>query len=250
MEHALIQLGLNPKESKFYLHLLEEGEHTASDIAKALKESRTNTYMVLERLTEEELVEVNEKLAVKQYAAASPEKLKSLLVRQQQKLKQSQQALSSVLPQLNSTYQLGQHKPGVAYFEGLDGYRIFQENVAKSEPPIDIFASNIVPENHEAWEELQKSVKKRVVRGTPARIIFHNDAKNWLDVPAFEANGYEVRFWGENPLVGEFVIFGDKIALTAYQPVVVTTVITNAVIAGTFRTIFEQLWKDATTKKK
>lgn len=246
MEQALTQLGLNAKEAKFYIFLLEEGKLSASEIAKSLNESRTNTYMVLERLISEDLVVVSDKTAVKQYGAADPEKLKTLVVRQQQKLKQSQVALSGVLPQLTSTYQLGQHKPGVAYFEGLEGYRVFQENISKSDPPIDVLASNVVPENKEAFDALQKAVQKRLKKGTKARIIFHEDAKNWLDIKKFELDGYEVRFWGDKPLVGEFVIFGNKVGLTAYQPVVMTTVITNVIISDTFRTIFEQIWDKAT----
>lgn len=248
MEPVLAQLGLNEKESKFYLFLLEEGGLTAAQIANELQESRTNTYMVLEKLVSQELIAVDDTVSTRRYAAADPTSLRKLLLRQQQTLKQNQLALAGILPQLSSTYQLGQHKPGVVYFEGLLGYKSFQEDIARSDPPISVLASNVVPENKEAWEVLQKAVKKRHARGTKARIIFHNDAKNWLDIKAFEADGYEVRFWGDTPLIGEIVIYGNKVGITAYQPAVITTVITNEIISGTFRVIFEQIWDNATNQ--
>ncbi len=248
MEQALQQLGLNEKESKFYLFLMNMPALTAAQIAKELQESRTNTYMVLDRLAEQELIAADDRGAVRKYAAADPITLRKLLQRQQQSLKQKQVTLAGVLPQLISNYQLGQHKPGVVYFEGLAGYKSFQEDIARSDPPIDVLASNVVPENKEALEVLQQAVKKRHARGTQARIIFHNDAKNWLDVKAFQANGYEVRFWGDTPLIGEIAIYGNKVGITAYQPTVITTVMTNDIIAETFRVIFGQIWGGALPK--
>lgn len=249
MEQALQQLGLNDKEAAFYIFLLENSGLTAAQVAKELKESRTNAYMVLDRLIEQDLVIADDTVAIRKYRAADPGSFKKLLIKQQQQLKQNQLTLNSVLPQLSSIYQLGQHKPGVVYFEGLAGYKLFQEDIARSDPPIDVFASNVVPENREAWETLQKAVKKRNTRGTAARIIFHNDAKNWLDVKAFEANGYEVRFWGDNPLEGEIAIYGNKVGITAYKPALITTVMTNEIIAGTFRLLFMQIWATADSPK-
>ncbi|MGI9028300.1 MAG: TrmB family transcriptional regulator [Candidatus Saccharimonadales bacterium] len=245
MEQALLQLGLNAKEVRFYLFLLTEGHKTGSELAKDLKENRTNTYMVLNKLGGEGVVEFDDSSPVRRYQASDPENLKTLVVVRQQQLRQAHSSLTSVLPELNSLFNLNQHKPGVIYFEGLSGYQAFQEDIARSDPPIDVFASNVVPENKEAWKALQKAVQKRAARGTAARIIFHNDAKKWLDLKQFQANGYEVRFWGEQPLAGEIVIYGNKLGLTTYQPQLITTVITNDVIAATFRAIFDQLWQSA-----
>lgn len=243
MIEQLYQLGLTEKEIKSYLTLIQEGVLTASQLSTHLKESRTNTYALLEKLINIELVETDTQLAVKRYIAKHPENLKKILLSKQQELKQSQQALAKTLPELTSLYQLGSHRPGVTHFQGIDGYEAFQNTVSRSSHPICVLASNVVPENKDAWKTLQNAIKKRVDRGIRARIIFHTDAKNWLDQEKFEKDGYDVRFWGKSPLIGEFAIFGDKIGLTSYQPVVVTTVITNDIIAATFKTIFDQLWE-------
>jgi hypothetical protein len=243
MDTALQQLGLNPKEARLYLFLIERSPMTAANIAQELQESRTNTYMILDKLVTEELVELHDQqVGVRKFSAAHPKKLRNLLIEQQQQLRQGQAALNTIMPQLLSNFQLGQHKPGIAYFQGLDGYRSFQENIARAKQPIQIYASNVVPENEEAWEVLQQASRNRASRGTPAQILFHTDAKKWLDVPAFMARGYEVRYWGDRPLEGEIVIYENKVGITAYQPTPITTVITNDIIATTFRAIFEQLW--------
>ncbi len=58
--------------------------------------------------------------------------------------------------------------------------------------------------------------------------------------------GYDVRFWNETPFVADIVLYDDKIGMTAYGDALITTVITNKVIADTFRVIFEGTWEAAT----
>ncbi len=247
MEQVLQQLGLNAKETNFYLYLLKNTQKTGAELAKELGETRTNTYMVLGKLIETGLVELEVSSPARHYSAANPEKLKGLLTSRQQQLRQAHSGLSSVLPELGSIFNLTQHKPGIIYFEGIEGYKAFQEDSFRLGEPISIIASLAAPENKQAWDEIQKVAQKRNKNNIETRILFHTDAKNWLDVPALQAKGYEVRFWGETPLEGEIAIYGNKVGLTAYQPVLITTVITNEVIAGTFRAIFEQLWDAAKT---
>jgi sugar-specific transcriptional regulator TrmB len=244
MEEQLAALGLNAKEAKFYLYLLSEGALSASQIANELKESRTNTYMVLERLEKAGLAAADNS-AVKKYEAANPSGLKELLAKQQEQLRQSQAALSHILPKLTSIYNLGQHKPGIVYLQGIEGYKTFLDDLTKTKSLVDLWASDIVPQNKEAWAVLEKATLKRKTKGVVTRALFHQDAKNWPHIDTFAQKGFDVRLWGETPLEGEIVIYDNKVALTVYQPKLIVTVVTNEVLAETFRTIFEQLWHSA-----
>lgn len=245
VEQALQTLGLNEKETAFYIYLLKNGAKTGSQIAKDLNENRTNAYMVLNKLLEDGLIEVDENKAVRQFQAADPEKLKGLVVAKQQQVRQAQASLNGVLPELASLFNLGQHKPGVIYFEGAEGYRSFQDDIARSDVPICVMASNMVSENEEALEILREAEDKRNARGNTCRMVFHAPAKDFIDLKMFKGKGYEIRFWGEQPLEGEIAIYGNKVGITAYQPALITTVITNSIIADTFRIIFDQIWGSA-----
>lgn len=245
MEQALEQLGLNAKEVKFYLFLLREGQKTGSELAKELRENRTNTYMVLNKLAKDGLVESNDDRPVRRYSAADPERLKALVIARQQQIRQAHSSLSSVLPELGSLFSLSQHKPGVVYFEGLAGYKAFQEDIVRSGSALDVLASDVVPENEEALAILEQEARKRTAK---ARIIFHSEARNQLDMASFAARGYDVRFWGDTPLIGEIAIYSNKVGITAYESTLITTVITNDIIAETFRIIFKQLWAGADSK--
>lgn len=243
MEEALEQLGLNEKEAKFYLYLLESGSKTASQISEELQETRTNTYMVLKKLEKEKLVEIRSS-KVQKYSAADPERLKHFLAAKQQALRQKHTALTGILPELSSMYRLHTHKPGVVYLEGIKGFKAFLEDIYRAEQPVSLLASDseIVPESQEAWSLLEKETRKRGSKGISTRAIFHTEARGSLDKKEFEVKGFEVRFWGSLPLEGEVVVYGDKIAFTVYKPALIVTVITNEVLAETFLTIFDQLW--------
>ncbi len=246
MDTVLQELGLNEKEARFYLYLLEEGSLTAAEIAKRLKESRTNTYMVMDRLTAENLIEADDTTPVRLYRAADPAVLKSRVSRQMQEVKQTHAALQSVLPELSSLFNLSQHRPGVTYLEGIEGFKTLLEDNAKlKQGTIDLLASSEAPINIQSWELLQRGIAKRAARGVVTRAIFDVREDKKPLIQDFAGKNYEIRFWGQTPLPGEIVIYGNKIAFTVYQPSLIVTIMTNEVMAGTFRVIFEQLWQTA-----
>lgn len=249
MEQFLLSFGLSVKEARFYLFLVEEGSMTAAEIAVRLKESRTNTYMVLEKLTTEELVETDDTMPVRRYRAADPAVFRERINRQMRQIKQTNAAINSVLPELTSLFNMTQHKPGVSYLEGLNGFKaLLEDNARLKEGTIDLLASNVIQTNSAAWDLLQRGIAKRAAKGIRTRGLFYSTDQNWDEIKKFEKRGYEVRRWGKEPLLGEIVIYGSKIAITVYQPSLIVTVITNDVMAQTFRVIFEQLWQSATTQ--
>lgn len=250
MNDVLEGLGLSEKEAGFYLQLLASGEQTAAELAKRTRESRTNTYMILERLVDEKLVEADESAPVRRYKASDPDNLKNLLNQRQQQLRSDQAALMASLPELRSIYRLAHHKPGVLYLEGIEGLRtLLEDNARVTKGTIDLIASDEAIENKEAWELLQKGAVKRSARNVTTRGLFHiSNDKHWQQVKKWESKGYKVRRWGSAELPGEILIYGDKVAFTVYKPVLIVTIVTDAVIAQTFRVIFEQLWAKAKPK--
>lgn len=246
METILQALGLNEKEARFYLYLLEEGRLSASEIAKHLKESRTNAYMVLEKLATEKLVETDDVTPVRRYQASDPAVLKGRISQQMQQVKQKHTALQSVLPELSSLFNLSQHKPGVTYLEGIDGFKtLLEDNARLKEGTIDLLASSALLNTSEAWGLLQRGIAKRAARGVKTRTVFYIEEDRQPLIKDFANANYEIRFWGQEPLPGEIVIYGAKVALTVYEPTIVVTIITNEVLAQTFRVIFDQIWQSA-----
>lgn len=245
MNELFIQLGLHEKEARLYQFLLEQTAMTAASIAKHIDESRTNTYMILERLEQNGLVESDDSKAVRRYLAADPQVLRRLLVAQQSNLKQANTALNQALPKLQSLYNLGQLKPGVVYLEGLDGLKTLLDDVARSGEEVLIIPSEHSPNVPEAWKVLQEGVNKRAKLGVKTRIIFPEGARENLEFDRLKGQEYNIRFWGGRDYPGELVVYGDKCVFTTYHPQVINTILTDAVISQTLRMLFEDLWDRA-----
>lgn len=245
MQDVIKSLGLNEKEAKAYLFILENGSVPASLISQKIGESRTNTYMITDALQKQGLVEYDDSQPVRRFIANDPVSLQKVLSSRHQQLRQQNSALQTILPQLSSLYQLGQHRPGVVYFEGIEGFKALLKDMSKGDDEVSIIGSNDIPESREIREILLKGTAKRKQKGIKSRIIFYEDAKNWSDITSFQKRGFEVRFWGKTLTKGEIAMYANKVALTTYEPNLIVTVLTDQIMADTFSTLFETIWQNA-----
>ncbi|MCA9332908.1 helix-turn-helix domain-containing protein [Candidatus Saccharibacteria bacterium] len=243
MDELFTRLGFSDKEANCYKLLLENGHLTASRLSKLMGESRTNTYMILERLEKEGLVEADESESVRQYVAVDPVILKQLVTNQQLQIKQTQQLLQQTMPELRSQYNLSQLKPGVVYLEGLKGLEIMLDDMAKSKEEALLIPGG--PVTGEAWETLKTGIAKRAKLGVKTRVLFTEGSKSTIDPQLHKKQKYEVRYWEGEEYPGELVVYGNKCVFTAYEPNIINTILTNDIIAKTMRGVFEGLWANA-----
>jgi hypothetical protein len=54
-----------------------------------------------------------------------------------------------------------------------------------------------------------------------------------------------VRFWGDEPTLGEIVLHDHKVAFNVYEPALVVTIETNDTLAASFGAPFRQIWQSA-----
>jgi sugar-specific transcriptional regulator TrmB len=242
MEEALMQLGLNQKEAKLYLYLLQNGSQTALQAAKGLDEKRTNTYMLLDSLTEKGIVSANNDGGARHFAAGDPNSLKSLLEAEQQRQARASAALRVALPQLRSLYTLANNKPGVIHLAGIEGYLAMLDDSHRSTTDILVMASDEAPTDPETFELLKGRLYARKDAGIATRALFHHNGKEEQMLHDFRDRGTDLRFMGTRPFNGEVAIYEDNVVFTVYKPSLVTTIVTNSRIADTMRYMFDELW--------
>lgn len=118
------QTGLEKDQAIIYETLVKSGPQTASKISQKTHYKRGHVYFHLEELITNGLVErIEEPKKVAVFAPLHPVKLKSIsenIIRQAQ---DSYSALKEVLPSIVSDFNLVSKKPGVIYFEGVEGIR-------------------------------------------------------------------------------------------------------------------------------
>ena len=116
INEALRAFGLSDKEIRIYLAALELGTAKANQIAEKSFSERTYTYQILRELQVKGLVSTIIKSGIKYFEVASPDNILSLL-------KEKEEKINLVLPQLNAMYKIYNQKPKIQVFEGRQGIK-------------------------------------------------------------------------------------------------------------------------------
>lgn len=128
--------GLSKTEAKCYLALLEKPEWKPAELAKYVRESRTNCYKLLDKLVEFGLAERFDKDKKLHYRAANPTQL---LVRSRE-LRNARDAaekeLEAEAENLIQEFYKTHEQPGVQYYQGETEIRQIFETIAASKEEV------------------------------------------------------------------------------------------------------------------
>lgn len=235
---SLKEFGLNNKEAKVYLALLELGESKAHQIAHKTGISRPTVYDILEKLMEQGLAGSYEKRKIKHYVANNPEHIKRNLI-------EKQKTFESLLPELKSVYNTLKSKPKISFYEGVEGIKtVFEDTLS---------ARNKVLRGILSMEDLYKIpgkkymddyVAKRVAAGYSLRVIRSKPKEVSSDWPAGPAEHRDLRYPPAN-MVFEMTtyIYDNKVGLISTLKENFGMIIESEEYAKTMRMMFEALWQ-------
>ncbi|MEK7493810.1 MAG: helix-turn-helix domain-containing protein [Patescibacteria group bacterium] len=140
-DQFLVQAGITSDQAVIYEVLLKNGPLPAGEISKKTPLKRGLIYKVLDQLAEMGLVTKNDISGkATQFEPAHPIKLKELAEKREKEAKQAQSVLDGGLGQLISDFNLISGKPGVQFFEGLDGIKKTLEDSLTSKTEILSYA--------------------------------------------------------------------------------------------------------------
>lgn len=230
-------IGLHKSEISVYLYLLENGLSTPPTIAKDTGIARTNCYNILQTLKEKDLIEEHEKGRRKAYIASDP----GAILRS---LERKKDAITRVLPDLRSLYTIQKNKPKIKFFDGLAQVEQIYLATLSAEEIYGIGStkqlSGLTPKFYS--EYLQK-IKDH-------NIVFHDilsSVSSRQGAPEMKETLkglYEARFLPERH--GDFptdmLIWADNVALITLEEPIFGTILTNPLLAKTFRNIFHTMW--------
>lgn len=168
---TLLQVGLDAKEAKILETLLHHVELPVTEIAKQSGLKRPTTYTILTSLRQKGLVEQYEKRKIIFFRAAHPLKLKEFLAAETAKIKTRESQLTAVLPEIISQFNLTQHRPGLYFYEGVEGIKKVYADTLKQ--PGGIFAIVATEQPHPEigrWVR-EVYVRQRVRRNIKAHVI-------------------------------------------------------------------------------
>lgn len=250
---SLQQAGLTQDQALIYEVLLKNGPLKASKVHQKTPLKRGWVYKLLEDLSKMGLVEKAEepgKVAV--FSPAHPLLLRNLAETKERQAKDAQVALTDVLPQLTSDYQLALHKPGVQFFEGIEGIKKVYEDTLVEKSTIYAILSPAAP-HPEIHEWLTKNyVKRRAKMGTKAYVIAATDtqAEEYKKTDDAQLRQTVLVSKDSFPIATEIDLYGgNKVAHILFREnELIAFVIQSEAVYQSMFSYFKLAWQGATGK--
>lgn len=238
----LRRLGLDDREVEVYLALLPMKIARASRVASAAKQTRSHTYLVLRSLEQKGLVSEIERGKVLHFIAEPPQRLLGYIEDREEELHSLKPLVSGALPFLQSLTSPLVGKPRVTMLTGLDGMRQVYRDILREE-----FSAFFNPEvMYKAFDgNMMHQLFGKHFTFHGRDLLVHTDATELYLSEMDEQIGedYSIRILPKGLQFGtDTIIYGDTVALLAYDDEKTIVRIENQNIANSFRAWFETLW--------
>lgn len=231
-------MGLDEKEARIYLTLLQLKKATAYYVALKSGLKRTTTYATLDVLVDKGFVLKipDEKKAL--YMAKSPNEC---VFAMQQKIN----TVKEILPELLAIQKKEEDKTKISYYQGVEGIKeVYNDTLKYSGELVGFGSEDIVGLLGDDWAK--KYLDSRVKHGMPVRAVFSKSEYMEKElVPKNKEQLRETRLVEKNelPFSIEIDIYGgSKVSLISGKEVM-ATIIESKEIHDAMKSIFEFVWK-------
>jgi len=245
MDYSILRkLGLDDKEIKIYLKLLEYGAISVRGLAELTELNRGTTYDALKRLQEIGLVSYYHQQKKQKFVAEDPERIIKIVERQEEEISVAREKISELIPELKSLQDKEAHQPTTKFYEGRTGVREIMSDLLETMAKVEntereyyVYSATKASEDiNEAYPDFTKDRVKRNIR-----------VKSISLATGGGLHGLDERRWlGTHDESATFIlIYKDKCAFISQdahdQPVGV--IIENKMICETQKIIFLKLWE-------
>lgn len=247
-EQLLTQTGLSYTEAVIYELLLKEGELSAGMIHKKTPLKRGLIYKALDDLIKKGLVKKDDQAEkVARFTARHPSELAQFINKKEEDIRRQKGVIDTVLPRLVSDYTLSSGRPGVRFYEGLDGLRLLMDDTLTASGPIYAYADveavqkyiKTINENYVRRREKLKKTKKILVMNSE----FNRDYFRRLGPAVTDVSFLDFNF----QMLGTVMnIYDDKVSYSTLKPqTMIGVMIEDPNIAAMQRSLFEYNWQHA-----
>ncbi|MBI2356061.1 MAG: hypothetical protein HYV13_02560 [Candidatus Doudnabacteria bacterium] len=244
---TLVATGLEPDQAQIYEILLKNGPLKAGKVAQKSTLKRGLVYKILDELVNLGLVIKNEPTGkVAMFEPAHPLKIKAFAESKEQKIKTAQLALDGILGNLTSDYNLALNKPGMQFYEGIDGALKILNDSLNAKTEIYSYMDNETVNKYQPKindEYVKKrnrlKVKKKII--TMDSEYIRNRAKNYnkstTDIRVIQA---------PVPFSTVMQIYDDKVSyIVIDKEKLISVLIQNLFISKMHKQLFEVMWLSA-----
>ncbi len=245
LKNILSKLDFTPTQIKISEYLFSKKEARASEIAKKIKKSRAIVYKDLEELVALGIIERNDKPnQISLFKIAHPSQMEKLFEERENAIKKDRKLFNNYLPDMISKYNLINNKPGIRFYEGLEGIKtvIF-----------DTLSANEVIYTYADMEKVNKYIKKinddyakkRDKLGVKKRALIVDSDYSRKFFKDYHKKTTEIKFVeGVEHFATVMQIYSNKISyITLSENSMIGVIIEDKHIYQMHRTLFEKDWE-------
>ena len=232
----LEEAGLTQIETRIYLVLLEKGSIRAGEITRHTGIHRRNVYDAIERLVEKGLVSYIKTNNRRYFEAAPPERFLELL-------KEKEDNIRQIMPELQLLGKLSEEKKEVVFFRGKQAIKtVFEDQVKEGKPIMTV--GNAVNVNEIVKYYFPHFDRQRIEKKIGVRMLFDESARKEEYLKKIPLA--EIRFLGKGSRAPVSTnIYANKVSIIIWEENPKAILITEPVLAQSFSTYFEFMWKVA-----
>lgn len=241
LENDLKSIGLEEKEARVYLAALELGPASIQRLTDKSAIKRSTVYEMLKSLRQRGLVSEITKGKRRLIAASDPEKLK-------RSIKEKEQLLNQILPELRTLNNTGAVKPKITYYEGKEGLKEIYMIALETKDKRADWVSPIKSIFETVGEDfLNKYVETKKKMGYWIRSIHVTEQKvvtyKYLDPKTFEETLRKVRFTPTNINIANTIgIWDNKVAVISSRKEGFGFIIESEDYTNTMKVFYDLLW--------
>lgn len=249
-QQSLIHAGLDQEQALIYEVLLKNGPLPAGKIHQKTPLKRGLVYKRLDELGEIGLVIKTEQAGkVALFEPAHPLKLKEIAEQKEQQAKQAQSILQGVIAPLTSDYNLAIGKPGVQFYEGIEGVRTVAFDNLNAKTPILAYLDMSVIQKH-LKDMNDEYVKIRRRLGKQKLNLINDTPENRQFMTSYNRDITDIRMLPQQGMGMRFAcmmqIYDDKISYITVDPNRwIGVIIEDKNIADMHRQLYMYSWQAA-----
>lgn len=247
MNQELLQdIGFTPPQAQTYLALIKNGSQTAPELQLVTGESRTNIYMVLDKLIELGVVEKKAAPRKTSFRALNPLALERLAEQKKRLAMEASTKVSQAMPGLLNFFFTYSEQPGVRFFQGVEELAAVYEDILRTGKPVSLLRTGLPTENL-TLPFFSSYVQKRVKKGITLDALTTRHAEANTD-PDQDTEWLMTRTWlepGAYDAPVEVNIYGDKVAYISFGQETIGMIIESPQIALAMRQMFNLMKQGA-----
>ncbi len=232
--------GLNQAQADTYIEFIKNGKMTPGKVAELTNESRSNSYMICEKLEKFGLIKktADSKLT---YQPNHPMALETLAEKRRKILTKNEKIVKEGLDSLIDIFYANNQMPGSRTIYGKDAIKEVYKDILRVGEDYYFFRTPVDVEN--VKEEIKDFLDKKIKKGIHTYAITVEEERSLRN---YKTNRDEKRLMHRTFILKEHYtspveidVYGDKVAFSSFGEIKMVTFINSPLIAESMRQIMK-----------